>query len=159
LTQHFRNRLIPLAISTIVTFVGSFPYLFLTPDPANRWLVYPCALITGVGIAMMLNTGTSLISDVIGTESSSSAFVYGIYSFLDKMANGIMLYFLVAYYSENAHALRWIMATVPISAAVGTTFFTWLGLRMYSDKLAKMSVGSVIKKPKATAIARKGSVA
>jgi len=122
-------------------------------------MVYPCAVITGVGIAMMLNTGTSLISDVIGTDSSSSAFVYGIYSFLDKMSNGFLLYYLVANFSDSPNALSWIMAAVPILAAIGTTFFTWLGLRMYSDKLAKMSVGSVIKKPKASVVARKGSVA
>jgi len=87
----------------------------------------------------MLNTGTSLISDMIGSDSKSSAFVYGIYSFMDKMANGFMLYCLVAYYSENAYALRWILSVVPIAAAIGTTFFTWLGLRLYSDRLSKLS--------------------
>jgi hypothetical protein len=66
LTQHFRNRLIPLVISTLVTTTGSLPYMFLTTNASTRWLVYPCAAVQGVGIAMMLNTGTSLISDVIG---------------------------------------------------------------------------------------------
>jgi len=106
---------------------------------------------------MMLNTGTSLISDVVGSDSKSSAFVYGIYSFMDKIANGLMLYFLVAYYSENATALRWILSVVPIAAAVGTAFFTWLGLRLYSDKLAKLSLGSTINSKEAVTN-RKGSL-
>jgi len=72
------------------------------------------------------------------------------------MANGFLLYYLVANFSENALALRWIISIVPIAAAVGTTFFTWLGLKMFSDKLAKMSVGSQTDK-KATA--EEGSVA
>jgi apolipoprotein N-acyltransferase len=79
---------------------------------------------------------------------------------MDKMANGVLLYWMVASFSTNGHALRWIISVVPIAAAIGTTFFTWLGLRMYSDKLAKMSVGSVItKKSKSMPAARKGSVA
>jgi len=69
------------------------------------------------------------------------------------MANGFLLYYLVANFSENAHALRWIISMVPIAAAVGTTFFTWLGIKFFSDKLAKMSVGSFIEKePKANAV-------
>ena len=108
---------------------------------------------------MMLNTGTSLISDVIGKDSQSSAFVYGIYSFLDKMANGVLLYYLVAYYSDDAYALRRIISIVPIGAAAGTAFFTWMGLKLYPDKLAKISEGSMLmKKGKAAPNARKGSV-
>jgi len=82
---------------------------------------------------MMLNTSTSLISDVIGQDSEASAFVYGIYSFLDKIANGVMLYILVAYFSSNAKALRYIVTVIPVGAAVGTALFTWLGIALYSD--------------------------
>ena len=32
----------------------------------------------------MINTATSLISDVIGTDSKNSAFVYGFYSLMDR---------------------------------------------------------------------------
>lgn len=40
----------------------------------------------------MLNISTSLISDVIGKDEQSAAFVYGAYSFFDKFANGILLF-------------------------------------------------------------------
>ena len=40
----------------------------------------------------MLNISTSLISDVIGKDDQSAAFVYGSYSFFDKIANGIILF-------------------------------------------------------------------
>lgn len=49
----------------------------------------------------MLNTGTSLISDVIGNEAESAAFVYGTYSLFDKFANGILLFWLISFYSEG----------------------------------------------------------
>ena len=85
-----------MLISVVVTTAGSLPYAFLNTNPEINWLIYPCAAIQGVGVALMLNTGTSLISDVIGKDAESAAFVYGIYSFLDKMANGFLLNYLVA---------------------------------------------------------------
>ena len=53
----------------------------------------------------MLNTSTSIISDVIGTNIQSAAFVYGLYSFVDKIANGLFLFWLIANYSTDAFAL------------------------------------------------------
>ena len=134
----------PLALSVMVTSLGSIPYVFLTKSASNNWLVYPLAAIQGVGIAMMLNTSTSLISDVIGGDSESSAFVYGIYSFLDKMANGFLLFYLVKDFSYNPHALRIIVSTIPTGAALGTAVLTWVGVAFYSDKMAKISAGSYL---------------
>ncbi len=71
--------------------VGSIPLAFLNSDVNVRWLIYVCAAIQGIGLAIMLNTATSLISDVIGNDDSASAFVYGSYSFFDKLANGVIL--------------------------------------------------------------------
>jgi len=88
---------------------------------------------------MMLNTSTSLISDVVDQDSESSAFVYGFYSFMDKIANGIMLFFLVSNYAKNEHALRWIISVIPMICAYGTTFFTWIGFKYFADKMAKIS--------------------
>ena len=66
--QKFRNRFIPLLISVIIISVGSIPYLFLNSDPSVSWLVYLLSSIQGVGLAIMINTATSLISDVIGKD-------------------------------------------------------------------------------------------
>lgn len=87
----------------------------------------------GIGVAILLNTGTSLISDVIGKDSDSSAFVYGMYSLADKFANGFLLFWLVADYSKDACGLRYIISCVPALAAIGTLFCTWLGLYLYQD--------------------------
>jgi len=35
-----KNRFIPLFVSIIIISFGSIPYIFLTPDPSVRWLVY-----------------------------------------------------------------------------------------------------------------------
>jgi Na+/melibiose symporter-like transporter len=66
----------------------------LDSQPEVRWVAFLAASIQGVGLAIMLNTATSLISDVIGKDEQSSAFVYGAYSFLDKLSNGVILFFI-----------------------------------------------------------------
>lgn len=88
---------------------------------------------------MMLNTSTSLISDVVGKDSKQAAFVYGFYSLLDKWGNGFMLYFLVADYSTNDLALRYIVTVIPILSGVGTLVGTYLGMKLYGDALSKIS--------------------
>jgi hypothetical protein len=77
----------------------------------------------------MLNTATSLISDVIGTDSENSAFVYGCYSLFDKFANGLLLFWLVKAYSEdgNAEALRYIMGVTPVICSIISYFMTYIG--------------------------------
>lgn len=87
----------------------------------------------------MLNTATSIISDVVGKEASNSAFVSGAYSFFDKMANGGLLYYMITYYAEDREALAYFIALVPTICAVFAFFFTWLGSYLYSEKLAKIT--------------------
>lgn len=87
----------------------------------------------------MLNTATSLISDVIGTDSENSAFVYGCYSLFDKFANGILLYWIVAQYSDDADALKLIMASIPPFCALLAFILTFVGNKLYSHKLAKIT--------------------
>jgi len=87
----------------------------------------------------MLNTATSLISDVIGNDSENSAFVYGCYSLADKFANGILLYWIIAEYSQDGHALKWIISIVPTLAAFFSFVLTWVGHRYYSHSLAKIT--------------------
>jgi hypothetical protein len=43
---------------------------------------------------MVLSTGINLISDVVGNKGESGAVVFGIYSFLDKISAGLLIYFL-----------------------------------------------------------------
>ena len=79
----------------------------------------------------MLNTATSLISDVIGKDDQSSAFVYGAYSFFDKIANGGLLFLITAVWIENATAVKWVIAILPpICAAIGCTL-AFVGTKLY----------------------------
>lgn len=136
-----------MILSVIVTALGSIPMAFLG-DGDLRWMIYIAASLQGVGNAMMLNTGTACISDVIGQDNTSAAFVYGAYSLADKFANGILLYWLVAAYATDGNALKWIISIVPTVAAIGCTIATYFGIKLYADKLAKISSGSMLKNAK-----------
>lgn len=87
----------------------------------------------------MLNTSTSLISDVIGNDSQNAAFVYGVYSLFDKLANGSLLFFMVASFSTDEKALSWIMALVPITCSLGALTLSYFGHKFFSHKLAKIT--------------------
>jgi len=63
-----------MLIAIFVTAAGCVPLIFLNPN--NRNLVYLCFPIVQIGMAIMINTSTSLISDVIGKDADCYAFVY-----------------------------------------------------------------------------------
>jgi len=94
-----------MLIGALFTTISSLPLLGFQAQNFSRWLVYPAACLQGIGIALMLNTATSMISDVIGRNAESAAFVYGAYSFVDKTANGLFLFWLIANYSASPAAL------------------------------------------------------
>lgn len=140
----FGNRLYPLFIGVIIIGVGSTPLVFL---PASaKYAVYACTPIQGVGLAIMLNTATSLISDVIGDDETSSAFVYGCYSLLDKFSGGLVLTIITSYLLENEFWLRMLTGVLPTVMAILSLFFTWLGQYLYKDKLRQLSMGSALNK-------------
>ena len=75
----------------------------------------------------MLNTATSLISDVIGDDTEESAFVYGVYSLFDKLANGFLLFYIVNNYSNSSYHLKWVMAIVPVICSILSYMLTYMG--------------------------------
>ena len=89
----------------------------------------------------MINTATSLISDVIGKDDTSSAFVYGSYSFFDKVVNGCILYAITAFWNTNPVALAWIMGLTPVICSVCAFLLTYIGKVLYSERLASLSLG------------------
>jgi hypothetical protein len=79
-----------------------------------------------------LNTATSLISDVIGSDNTSSAFIYGAYGFFDRVSNGIVLSLLVAKYSKSPKALAYILGLIPTIAAGLAAILATIGELYYS---------------------------
>ena len=86
-----------------------------------------------------MNISTSLISDVIGDDNTSSAFVYGAYSFGDKIANGFLFAVLVGYYASDGYALRWILCLVPTFSAVICFICAYIGTALFASRITIVS--------------------
>ena len=141
----------PLLISIFLALLSSTPLYFLTIE--NRNLVYPLCSVQGVAMAIMMNTATSLISDVIGNDSKNSAFVYGSYNLFAGCTYGGLLYWIISKYTSSEtpeeketseKALRLIMAFCPVIAATIAYVCTYLGNKFFSHKLSKIT--GVLKK-------------
>ena len=126
-----------MLVSILVIIVSSAPLYFL--DENSRNAVYPLSAMQGIWMAIMLNTATSLISDVIGNDAENSAFVYGAYSLFDKFANGALLFWIIANFTEDVNALKIIMSSVPIICAISAYILTFIGNKFFSQRLAKIT--------------------
>ena len=69
---------------------SSVALAFLEED--SKYFMYPVSFFIGASQALLLNTAVTLISEVIGVKGSSGAFVFGCYSFVDKLSSGIALF-------------------------------------------------------------------
>jgi Na+/melibiose symporter-like transporter len=138
LVRRLQNRFLPMLFAIVLIIVGSIPLFFIQPN--FYWAIYICSPVTQIGLAIMMNTSTSLISDVIGKDAESSAFVYGFYSFMDKIANGVAIERAIKLYEKDEWGLRIILGAMPVTCAVLAFGLTYLGKVLYSERLAKLSI-------------------
>eukprot|EP01119_Soliformovum_irregulare_P020676 TRINITY_DN6740_c1_g2_i3.p1 TRINITY_DN6740_c1_g2~~TRINITY_DN6740_c1_g2_i3.p1 ORF type:complete len:503 (+),score=55.01 TRINITY_DN6740_c1_g2_i3:198-1511(+) len=102
-------------LGTLFSLVGLIPLLFL---PAEYWyLIFVIALFLGIGTTTVLVTSISMEADLVGTATSSGAFVYGALSFTDKLSNGLLIQ-LTSVYTGAPDIIRWIISAVPGGACV-----------------------------------------
>ena len=122
------NRLTTLMYGSILVIIGSLPFLFLREG--IHYLVFICVPIQGIGLAIGLNVSSSLISDMLGRNNRNSAFVYGMYSLIDKFSSGLLLVLIGRTVIEDVHYLRALAGLLPIV----TSFLAWLFAFMGQDE-------------------------
>lgn len=108
--------------------ISSVILMILTP--ANKYYIYGCAVYLGFGQSICLNTALNFISEVIGLRGASGAFVFGAYSFADKVACGIILFLAMgtqAFSDRDETFLRMMTACIPSAAALVGWFIVILG--------------------------------
>ena len=125
-----------ISLSAIFVAIGCIPLFFLSEDSAH--LIYALAFIWGIGFSQALSCVSSLINDVVGSKGPQGAFVYGAFSFADKLSCGIVLLFFLPIASENKEVLRFSIPFFP-PAAIGFGFvFVWIR-RLLSQNIANGS--------------------
>ena len=100
---------------------------------------------------MVLATGINFISDVVGTKAKTGAFVFGIYSLLDKFSAGAVIYLVgnTPAYTKDPHDLshgekdfiKYTMILIPaLSAVLATLIVISYPIQEYGKKAQKGSV-------------------
>jgi Na+/melibiose symporter-like transporter len=92
--------------------------------------------IAGVSQTMVLSTGINFISDVVGTKAKTGAFVFGIYSLLDKFSAGAVIYLVgstTAYTNEpkdltsdEISFIKYTTILIPMISCMGATIIVML---------------------------------
>jgi len=95
---------------------------FFLATPHTAWLVYPSAILLGLGSAVVSVLSVSAEADLIGAYTDSGAFVFGAISLTDKLSNGAAVMAIQAIgdgiHDAAAHAsyVRYVNAVVPLVA-------------------------------------------
>jgi Na+/melibiose symporter-like transporter len=104
-------------VGFLLTSLGLVGMFFLPPDRPYVWIVYPCAVVVGLGTGVIMVSCTQLTADLIGSRTNYSAFVFGAFSFTDKLSNGLVLFALQAFNNDSATYARWALVAPPVAAA------------------------------------------
>lgn len=108
------------------------------------WPIYGLAVLIGVAQSMVLATGINLISEVIGTKGEQGAFVFGIYSLLDKFSAGIAIFLITnsdSFTAHNSNFIRYMTVLVPSVACLGACLVVlFTPIQEYSEKNKKLQI-------------------
>lgn len=105
------HRIIVFIISLFVVSIGCIPLYFLGPNSA--WVSYIMAFPIGMGFSMGLSGASSLINDLVGSNGSKGAIVYGTYSFMDKISCGVLIFFMIQFAENNLTILKIFISYFP----------------------------------------------
>ena len=116
-------------LGRVVVFLGGFGLavagllgmLFLPAHAPWKWLVYPCCVLVGLGNGTIMVCCTQLTSDLIGSRTNFAAFVFGSFSFTDKLVTGVLLFVLQTFNDDSAEYARYVVSLPAIGASLLAT--------------------------------------
>jgi hypothetical protein len=130
------GRKIALLVGSAISLICIPPMYLLTKQIG--WVMYILSVGVGtifihLGISqtLVLATGINFISDVVGAKAKTGAFVFGVYSLLDKFSTGVLIYILgnTEAYSKSLsqlshsdkHFISLTMILIPVLSSVLAT--------------------------------------
>ncbi|EGR32497.1 major facilitator superfamily protein, putative [Ichthyophthirius multifiliis] len=126
-------------LGVVLMGVSEVALAFMKADDGfSNYFIYVIAAISGFSQAIQLNTAINLISEVIGLRGAGGAFVFGSYSFLDKISTGIVLFIITEsslFKDGNESFIRWVTVIVPIASSILSWILIMVGkAKDYDDK-------------------------
>ena len=100
----------------------------------KTWQVYGATVFNGIGCTSILISSMAITTDLIG-ENKNSGFVFAAMSFLDKLINGLTVYFIELFNPEVPEYYQFVL----VYAAGAAVIFTVIGLFLIrSSSLGKL---------------------
>lgn len=82
-------------------------------------MAYTGMFLQGCGMANLMNSSTSLVSEMIGQDDAASAKVFATFNIIESFSNGGVAYLLTTFdLVSDAAAMRWVLSCVPVVCAV-----------------------------------------
>lgn len=110
------KRLVVFSFATVTMILGCFPIYFITPEKSG--LIFILSFFFGIGFSAGLSGATSFINDVVGDKGEKGAFVYGSYSFADKISCGIVLVIMLQIAESSTRKLNLFMSFFPPASVI-----------------------------------------
>ncbi|XP_011167383.2 major facilitator superfamily domain-containing protein 12 [Solenopsis invicta] len=98
------GRKVAYSIGALLAICACIWIQFGTGDLYIKYQIYVVSILLGSAGAIMLVTSLGVTSDLIGKNTESGAFAYGIMSFTDKLSNGLvvmLIQYLVKHFSSG----------------------------------------------------------
>jgi len=118
------ERFILMMFAFIFACIGCVPIFFITESIS--YILYIISFFLGIGFSLGLSSASFLVNDLVGNKGSKGAFVYGAYSFIDKLSSGVVLAILLPIAKDEPRVLKWSMPFFPagtIIFALGIIYF------------------------------------
>jgi len=135
LSAHFgRKALYVIGFAVASAGLAAMFFLPAAPNPWH-WLVFPSAVLVGFGNSVVMVSCTQLTSDLLGSRTNYAAFIFGCFSFSDKLACGAIIALLQALYDDSAWFARCVVPSAPVAGAAATlVLLTQVNLHPWQHK-------------------------
>ncbi|VEL33746.1 unnamed protein product [Protopolystoma xenopodis] len=110
---------------------------FSEPGDSVFWLVYIASSMLGVGCTILLVTSLTMTTDLIDGNRTTSAFVFGFMSLLDKLSNGIVVQIISSLEPDTAEGRARFYRSIEVYA-IGGFLFTCGALLILRILLARV---------------------
>ena len=117
-------RLGLFVLAFIFVSAGCLPLLFITPE--TSWLLFIVSFYFGIGFSIGLSSASYLVNDVVGSKGKKGAFVYGAYSFSDKLSSGIVLAWFLPLAKNSETVLKMSLPIFPPATIILSLLIVYL---------------------------------
>jgi MFS family permease len=89
-------------------------------------MLYGSLFLQGAGLANMMNSSTSLVSEMIGQDDEASAVVFASFNIVESFSVGGVGFIIISMgLTDEARCLKFILALMPIICALLAYAISW----------------------------------